>query len=316
VSFNVARFLSGERLLVQAGARRGVADVQGVRVLTLARSSESRIGKIATLGGLIRQMVNEVLRFQPDLVMLEGASWVVYHWVLLRAIRRALPEVQVIYHAHNVEYVLRRQRNGRAVTAITRWAEERLLADCNLATAVSEVDRMLFRQLYNVDTTLLPNGVDDARFTSVSPEEVERVRSKYRIGNSAIIFSGLYAYPPNSVAVDFLIRNVMPRLLAHTPEAQLLITGGALSYREPWLITPGIVPHDELPVLLASCRVAAAPIFSGSGTRLKILEAMAAGVPVVSTTKGAEGLPFRHGEHLLVADDADAFVECLRRCHN
>lgn len=51
----------------------------------------------------------------------------------------------------------------------------------------------------------------------------------------------------------------------------------------------------------------------GSGTRLKILEAMAARVPVVSTTKAAEGLPFRHREQLLVANDAGAFVECLRR---
>jgi len=151
------------------------------------------------------------------------------------------------------------------------------------------------------------------RFASVSSDQIERVRSKYGIDNCAIIFSGLYAYPPNRVAVDFLIRDVMPRLLAYTPKAQLVVTGGGMPCKEPWLIAPGIVSHDELPALLASCGVAAVPIFSGSGTRLKILEAMAAGVPVVSTTKGAEGLPFHHGEHLLVADDASAFVESLRR---
>ena len=105
----------------------------------------------------------------------------------------------------------------------------------------------------------------------------------------------------------------MPRVRAVIPGSQLVVTGGEVPCREPWLIAPGVVSHDELPALLASCRVAAAPIFSGSGTRLKILEAMAAGVPVVSTTKAAEGLPFHHGEHLLVADDASAFAESLRR---
>jgi polysaccharide biosynthesis protein PslH len=314
VTYNVAKFLSGEKLLIQIGA--GPATIEtadGLPIVTLAGASENKFRKLTSLPRRVRALVNEILRFRPDLVMLEGASWAMYHWMLLRGLRHAMPNVPIIYHAHNVEYVLRRARNGRAIAAITRWAEGRLLADCDLATAVSEVDQTLFRELYNVETALFPNGVDVARFASVSTDQVAQVRSKYRMGNSAIIFSGLYAYPPNRVAVDFLIRDVMPRVLAAIPGSQLVVTGGDMPCQEPWLIAPGIVSHDELPALLASCGVAAAPIFSGSGTRLKILEAMAAGVPVVSTTKGAEGLPFRHGEHLLVADNARAFTECSRR---
>jgi glycosyltransferase involved in cell wall biosynthesis len=314
VSFNVARFMLGEKLLIQVGFRPGITEAHGVHIVTIPGAAESsRLRKIIGVPSRIRMIVQEVAGFRPDFVMLEGASWAMYHWMLLRSIRRAAPTLPIIYHAHNVEYVLRRARNGRAIAAITRWAEGRLLADCDLATAVSEVDRSHFRTLYNVDTALLPNGVDAERFSPVSTTDIERIRAKYTIGGSAIIFSGLYAFPPNRVAVDFLVRDVMPRLLAHAPAAQLVVTGGDMVCREPWLIAPGIVPYDELPALLAACGVAAAPIFSGSGTRVKILEAMAAGVPVVSTTRGAEGLPFRHGEHLLVADEAGAFVECLRR---
>jgi glycosyltransferase involved in cell wall biosynthesis len=313
VTYNVAKFLSGEKLLIQIGAEPATIETaDGLRIETLAGASENKFRKVTSLPSRVRALVNEILRFRPDFVMLEGASWAMYHWMLLRGLRRAMSNVPIVYHAHNVEYALRRARNSRAIAAITRRAEGRLLADCDLATAVSEVDQALFRELYNVETELFPNGVDVARFASVTPDQVAQVRSKYGIGNSAIIFSGLYAYPPNRVAVDFLIRDVMPRLLAHAPEAQLVVTGGDMPCREPCLITPGIVLHDELPALLASCGVAAVPIFSGSGTRLKILEAMAAGVAVVSTSKGAEGLPFHHGEHLLIADDADAFVEGLR----
>jgi glycosyltransferase involved in cell wall biosynthesis len=313
VSFNVAKFLSGEKLLIQVGSRPWTTEVHGVRTVTIPGAAESRIGKITGLAGRIRMIVAKVAGLRPDFVMLEGASWAMYHWMLLRSIRRVAPKVPVIYHSHNVEYPLRRARNGRAVAAITRWAEGQLIAGCDLATAVSEVDRGHFRALYNADTALLPNGVDTALFSPFSTVDIEGIRAKYNIGGAAIVFSGLYAYPPNRVAVNFLVRDVMPRLLAHTPAAQLVVTGGEIPCQEPWLIAPGIVPHDELPALLASCGVAAAPIFSGSGTRLKILEAMAAGVPVVSTTRGAEGLPFHHGEHLLVADDAGAFVGCLRR---
>lgn len=313
VSFNIAKFLPGKRLLIQGGRKPGTVEVDGLRVVTVNSAPESRVGRIASLGGRIRTVVSELLSFGPDVVILEGASWAVYHCMLLRAIRRSLPGVRVVYHSHNVEYVLRRQRNGRMVAAITRWAESRVMADCDLATAVSDVDRALFSKLYGVDTVLLPNGVDISRFSSIGCADVEQVRTKYRIGTSAIVFSGLYAYPPNRIAVDFLLNQVMPALLTQVPGAQLVVTGSAMPRRERWLIAPGIVSHDELPALIGSCRVAATPVFSGSGTRLKILEAMAARVPVVATSKAAEGLPFHDGEHLLIANDPGSFVESVRR---
>jgi glycosyltransferase involved in cell wall biosynthesis len=62
---------------------------------------------------------------------------------------------------------------------------------------------------------------------------------------------------------------------------------------------------------LASARLAVVPVLSGSGTRTKIIEAWAAGIPVVSTTIGAEGLPGSPGEHLLIADSPDAFIAAI-----
>jgi glycosyltransferase involved in cell wall biosynthesis len=231
--------------------------------------------------------------------------------MLLRAIRRIAPTLPIIYHAHNVEYLLRLARNGRAIAAITGRAEGRLLAQCDLATAVSEVDRTHFRELYNVSTALLPNGVDVDRLASVSSGDTDRIRRKYHVGESALIFSGLYAYPPNRAAVDFLRRDVMPRLTEHIPRAQLIVTGGEVPQAEPWLVSAGLVPYEDLPALLTACKVAAVPVFSGSGTRLKILEAMAAGVPVVATGKGAEGLGLRHRKHFLLANDKQEFVDAI-----
>ena len=312
VTYNLAKFLSGERLLVQIGARAATSESSdGLRIITLARAPANRIGRFFQLHRQVRAIVRELLHFRPDCVIFEGASWAVYHWLLLRSIRWAAPNVPIIYHAHNVEYLLRRARNGRAIAAFTRRAEGWLLAQCNLATAVSDLDRAHFRELYNVDTVLLPNGVDVARFASVSPGDTERMRLKYHIRESAVIFSGMYAYPPNRAAVDFLREYVMPRLIERIPCAQLVITGGEVPQAEPWLVSAGVVPYETLPALLTACKAAAVPLFSGSGTRLKILEAMAAGVPVVATEKAVEGLGLLHRKHFLLANNQQEFVNAI-----
>jgi glycosyltransferase involved in cell wall biosynthesis len=75
-------------------------------------------------------------------------------------------------------------------------------------------------------------------------------------------------------------------------------------------------PVDDAIPLLAAAKVCVVPLLSGSGTRFKILEAWAAGRAVVSTTLGAEGLGARDGEHLLLADDPDAFAQAVLRLWN
>jgi glycosyltransferase involved in cell wall biosynthesis len=256
-------------------------------------------------------MVEEVQRAAADMVILEGASWAVYHWMLLRAIRQAEPRIKVVYHSHNVEYYLRLSRNGRLIATLTRWAEGHLLRNADFSTAVSEIDQDQFERLYRVKPSLLPNGVDVERFASPDPVRVERLRQSFRLDMNTVIFAGFYAYKPNREAVDFLVRTVMPSLRQRHSTATLALTGGGAPYHESWIRNVGSVPYEDFPAFVAACGIAVAPIFSGSGTRLKILEAMAAGLPVVATEKAAEGLSLRHGEDVLFAHDKAGFVNCI-----
>jgi glycosyltransferase involved in cell wall biosynthesis len=121
---------------------------------------------------------------------------------------------------------------------------------------------------------------------------------------------GLTSNPPNREAIDFLLE-VFPRVNLRHPEVYLVIIGGPVRRRAPWLITPGNIPYEEVPVFLKAASVAVAPIFSGSGTRLKILEYMAAGLPVVATAKGAEGLNIQNGENIVLAENVASFAEQL-----
>jgi glycosyltransferase involved in cell wall biosynthesis len=120
---------------------------------------------------------------------------------------------------------------------------------------------------------------------------------------------GSYSYRPNREAIDFLVSSVMPKVIQHCPEAQVVILGGAVPYQEAWLINPGCVTHGEITIFAEACKVGVAPIFTGSGTRLKILEYMAAGMPVVATAKGAEGLLVQNGRDIFIENGAGSFAD-------
>ena len=312
VSYNLAKFISGSRVLVQLGCHDGrFVTADGVEVVTLAGASESRPKRLVRLPGFVGRMVAEIRKAAPDVVILEGASWAFYHWMLLRRIRRAIPKTKVVYHSHNVEYLLRSMRNSQAVALLTRLAERRVVRDADLVTAVSEVDQSHFARLYGVKPILLPNGVDTTRFAPLDRQTIASLRAKYGIDSRTLLFAGFYAYGPNREAIDFLVTSVMPALRHSHPSATLALTGGGAPYREPWIRNAGSIPYDDFAGFVGACGVAVAPIFSGSGTRLKILEAMAAGIPVVATPKAAEGLGLRHREHFLLANNQKEFVDAI-----
>jgi glycosyltransferase involved in cell wall biosynthesis len=155
-----------------------------------------------------------------------------------------------------------------------------------------------------------------ARVT-IYPNTIPWVPTPMRANEEAIVFSGNLEYHPNISAVRFFRERVWPelrkrwpnlvwRLVGKNPTAVRRFTAG-----DPRIEVSGEV--EDAVAELARARVAVAPILAGSGTRLKILEAWAAGLPVVSTTMGAEGLAARDGEHLLLADDARAFAGAVSR---
>ena len=118
-------------------------------------------------------------------------------------------------------------------------------------------------------------------------------------------------YSANLEAVRWFVSQVLPHLDGAAPNVPLHVTGthAGIDVRE--LAAAGVAFEGHVADIrrfVASSAVAVVPLRSGGGTRLKILEAMAMGTPVVSTSKGAEGLDVRHGEHLLIADDGPGFA--------
>jgi len=184
----------------------------------------------------------------------------------------------------------------------------------DLVTMVSEADRQATRAAAGADrlrVEVVPNGVD----CQLNRPGLARPRP------GALVYNGSLTYGANYDAMRWFLAEVYPRLKSQIPGVSLTITGSTrgvdlagLTLDDTVHLT-GFVDDVRLPV--AGAELCVVPIRQGGGTRLKILEAMALGTPVVATTKGAEGLDVIDGEHLLLADDAETFAaRTLDLLHN
>lgn len=126
-----------------------------------------------------------------------------------------------------------------------------------------------------------------------------------------MLFVGSFRHVPNQVALDWFGRDVLPKILSEIPEARLLVAGSdpppAHAFPQRQIELLGFV--DDIRPLFARCAVFVCPIRSGSGVRVKLLEAFASGIPVVSTYLGAEGLARVDGEFAALSDDAGEFAQ-------
>ena len=218
---------------------------------------------------------------------------------------------------HNVETMIWRRHAETAADPLRRYyfrQQARRMFDyegslCRRArhvVAVSETDARLLERTFGLErVSWVPTGVDVEHFA--------RPAAAGQAGG--LVFVGSMDWMANIDGVKWFVSEVLPLIRRRKPDCTLALVGRnpapsvrKLAEQDSRIQVPGTVP-DVRPYLWGSA-VSIVPLRIGSGTRLKIYEAMAAGTAVVSTPVGAEGLPLTHGENVLLAETAQDFADC------
>jgi polysaccharide biosynthesis protein PslH len=260
--------------------------------------------------------------WQPDCVL--ALTFVMAAYAL--ELRSLLPKVRLVLDVDNLLTRMLReahcaatQLNKRARSWLAWWKFRRyeagLCQSFDLSLVVSDQDRRELLEMTSVQlpsgqsrrmasaVTVVPNGVDIAHNTptSVSPQP------------NTLVFSGALTYSANYDAMDYFLQDIFPKVQASVPDVHLSVTGSTKNVQIDRLAIDEHVSLtgflDDVRPVVANSWASVAPLRLGGGTRLKILESMALGTPVISTPKGAEGLNVTDGKDILLANDAKEFAQ-------
>jgi glycosyltransferase involved in cell wall biosynthesis len=305
-------------LLCHLYSQRGKVDLHSPN-LTVEYCRETPLDRLGYKGLIFNPLYYQAAWrmarvFRPDVIQAEllwtapAALW----------LRKRL-HVPVVLMQENVEYQ-KFVRFGMTSPFLktVKWLEGWSCRAADRVVALSEVDRDFMIELYGVPPerfALIPHGVDPDLF-DYRPEGAAAARQQLELADDVplLTFVGKLDYLPNVRAVEYIYERIAPAIWAHYSEARFVIVGqGAEAltrYHRDGMIFTGFVDaragaHPNLSDYLSASDVVLVPLDSGSGTRLKILEAAANACAVVSTRIGAEGQSFVDGQEILLTDAVD-----------
>lgn len=292
------------------------SDLQLVNPTTTATSAGSIARRVLRTGALmsafdvhpeIRRRVTDASS-DYDILWLEGTFTAQYAPL-------AEAKVLTLVDTHNVEshlerdYLLQTRRPDDFVRSAIRLlsirrAERRYLRHADVVIATSEREASVYRRWIGFDRVeVVPNAVDATRYSGLERRPV----------GPSVLFVGSLNYFPNRNGLRWFLDEIWPRVTAGMPNVHLHVVGdmppkGQFPSMNNVTFTGAV---DSLVPYLESAAVSICPLIQGGGTRLKVIEALAAGIPLVSTAKGVEGLELSSGDDLLIADDPAAFSSAV-----
>ncbi len=260
----------------------------------------------------------EVRRALRELLQQESYDVIVCDFLVAADVIPWDAPIPKVIFTHNVEAAIWRRHYEMAANPIWKaiswqeWrkmeaAERRYLRLADHVLTVSETDRDVFASFLDAGKlTVIPTGVAVDYFQPMPVEEIP----------NSLVFTGSMDWLPNEDGILYFVDAILPLIRGQCPEVSLEVVGRSpsrklqdLARREKSMHLTGWV--EDIRPFVARGAVCIVPLRIGGGTRLKIFEAMAMSKAVISTTLGAEGLPVRHAENILLADSPHDFARSV-----
>ncbi|MDQ0655110.1 glycosyltransferase family 4 protein [Pseudomonas cedrina] len=270
------------------------------------------LASVNGLSGQLQETFNGLLGEQWDVVQIEHSySFQPYEAALARKSQA------FVLTEHNVESALGAATYDRlpnwALPFIrydqwryARW-ERRVMRQANHVVAVTQSDAQVLAKIAGKPVSVVVNGVDCDHFAAARPDPSTR----------RVLFLGNYEYAPNVDAIEWALDEILPKVWERCPDARMSVCGFGMPahWRERWqdprIEWQGFVP--DLLNLQSSCAVFLAPLRHGGGSKLKVLEALAAGLPLASTEQGVSGLDLVEGLDYLGGQTATSLADAVVR---
>ncbi|WP_457939470.1 glycosyltransferase [Mesorhizobium sp. 10J20-29] len=317
----------GQVRLVSVHPLGGAAPVSRVETHSLSVSGEQRGRPVARRTAdievrlsrrLLERLLDQVRDFRPDTVLVEGIPL----FPLLRHIRPLVPKV--ILDMHNIESDLAAQiaaGRGRGLFGVLRRSEAESIGALEAAALkmvdrvwiCSEDDRQRLLSLVdvNIPVDIVPNGIPRS---SAIPASLDALPGHGQ-GFPVMVFVGHLSYPPNVEASGRLASTILPRVRQSFPTARLILAGRSPAASVEALAQPDLVDVIADPADLSDIfrrgHLSVIPLSCGGGTRIKILEAMAWGLPVVATPLAAEGHGLVEGIEIVAAQSDEEVAQAI-----
>jgi len=252
--------------------------------------SEHPLLKIYAIIKIVFFLLDYFKKTNKPIVVIEGASWIGYSYFFFKLISLFLPNTVFLYHGHNIEYEIRRQKNSFFISMLTRFFERSIYKKIKLSTVVSNEDAKKIYKYYKVRPLILSNGIHISSLKKYI-ESSKKIKIKYK---KYIIYSGSYSYLPNKMAIDILVNEIMPNILKFDKSYKLVLTGSdKIHYEYNWLVKLGKVNKSKYIALLRNATCMIVPLSIGFGSRVKIIEGLILGLKLICTKKATEGLYYK-----------------------
>ena len=262
-----------------------IKNINNQNIKTIFIKKEIPIRKIFKLYALFNEIKKYFKNKNKKIILIEGASWIFYSLTIIILSKIFCKSVKIIYISHAVESEIRKKYSNFFIYFFTFFFEFLTLRLADVVTAVSNVDKKIFKKKYKISTQIFPNALD-----------IKFLKNRKVKKSNYIIFCGSYNYKPNKEAIDTLNNEIMPIVYKKYPNLKLVITGGGFKANAffPWLINKGIVSKKNLYNLIFNSLLTVIPLKFGTGTRIKILESLILGTIVISSKKGIEGISLKN----------------------
>jgi hypothetical protein len=219
------------------------------------------------------------------MVIIEGASWIGYSYFFIKIFKIIQCDAVIIYHAHNIEYEIRKIKNNKLIILLTKYFEKKVYQDADYATVVSKTDQKKIYKLYRKQATIFYNGISKNR---IKVKKSNKIKYKY------IIFSGNYFYYPNQIAIERLTKVVLKKINEKFKNIKLIITGSELPKKifinNKNIIFMKKINKMKLNYLIKNSICTILPLVKSPGTKLKVIEALLLGKIIIGSKQAFEGI--------------------------